>query len=123
MTFSEAMDALLDGNKVRQLYWRGAGYIMLDSHDHIIDILGNIYIIDKTDLTASWEVYQPKATAGALLSYNGHQLYRVVLNKNDKLDVVNTKTWKVLIGDVYRDKLDDVIKSYGMKVINDGSID
>lgn len=123
MTFSEAMGALLDGNKVRQCYWGDNNYIMLDSHDHIIDSLGNIYIIDKTDLMLSWELYQPKATTGALLSYNGHQLYRVVLNKNDKLDVVNTKTWKVLIGDVYKDSLDDTIKGYGMTVINDGSID
>lgn len=125
MTFSEAMDALLDGNKVRQLYWRGAGYIMLDSHDHIIDILGNIYIIDKTDLTASWEVYQPKVTVGALLSCDGNQ-YRVVLNElnaSDKLDIVDTKTWKVFIGNVSKDELDDVIRPYGMKVINDGSTD
>ena len=122
MEFNEAMDALLDGNKVRQTYWRGAGYIMLDSHDHIIDILGNIYIIDKTDLTASWEVYQPKVTVGTLLSYYGNQ-YRVVLNKKGKLDIVNTKTWGVFIGDIHMDKIDDTIKSLGMEVINDGSID
>ena len=122
MEFNEAMDALLDGNKVRQTYWRGAGYIMLDSHDHIIDILGNIYIIDKTDLTASWEVYQPKVTVGTLLSYYGNQ-YRVVLNKKGKLDIVNTKTWGVFIGDIHMDKIDDTIKSLGMEVINDGSTD
>ena len=122
MKFSEAMGALLDGNKARQTYWRGAGYIMLDSHDHIIDILGNIYIIDKTDLTASWEVYQPKVTVGTLLSYYGNQ-YRVVLNKKGKLDIVNTKTWGVFIGDIHMDKIDDTIKSLGMEVINDGSTD
>jgi len=122
MEFNEAMDALLDGNKIRQTYWRGAGYIVLDSHDHIIDILGNIYIIDKTDLTASWELYQPKVTVGTLLSYYGNQ-YRDVLNNSSKLGIVNTKTWGAFIVNVSKDTLDDVIKSLGMEVINDGSTD
>ena len=122
MEFSEAVDALLDGNKVRQIYWWGNYYIMIGSHDHIIDSLGNIYTIDKTDLMLSWELYQSKVTVGTLLSYYGSQ-YRVVFNKKGKLDIVNTKTWGVFIGDIHMDKIDDTIKSLGMEVINDGSID
>ena len=125
MNFSEAMDALIDGNKIKHIYWEDYNYIMLDSNDDIIDSLGNIYIINKIDLMISWEVYQSKVTAGALLSLADNQ-YRVVLNEldaSDKLDIVDTKTWKVFIENVSKDELDDVIRSYGMKVINDGSTD
>lgn len=127
MTFSEAMDALLDGNKVRQSYWvEDNAYIMLDSHGDIVDNLGRPYNINnKTDLMLSWELYQSKVTVGALLSLADNQ-YRVVLNElnaSDKLDIVDTKTWKVFIENVSKDELDDVIRSYGMKVINDGSTD
>ena len=123
MKFSEAMDALLDGNKVRQSYWvEDNAYIMLDSHGDIVDNLGRPYNINnKTDLMLSWELYQSKVTVGTLLSYYGSQ-YRIVLNEKGNLDIVDTKTWKVFIGDVYKDTLDDVIRSYNMKVINDGSI-
>lgn len=121
MIFSEAMDALLDGKKIKQIYWDGNNYIMLDSHDDIIDNAGNIYVINKIDLMIGWELYQSKVTVGALLSVNGNQ-YRVILNEKGNLDIVDTKTWKVFIGDVYKDTLDDAIRSYNMKVINDGSI-
>ena len=121
MIFSEAMDALLDDKKIKQIGWGGNNYIMLDSHDDIIDNAGNIYVINKIDLMIGWELYQSKVTVGALLSVNGNQ-YRVILNEKGNLDIVDTKTWKVFIGDVYKDTLDDVIRSYNMKVINDGSI-
>ena len=123
MTFSEAMDALLDGNKVRQSYWvEDNAYIMLDSHGDIVDNLGSPHNINnKTDLMLSWELYQSKVTVGALLSYNGNQ-YRVVLNSSGRLDLVNTKTCTVFIGDIHMDKIDDTIKSLGMEVINAGSI-
>lgn len=126
MEFSEAMDALLDGNKVRQSYWVDGTYIMLDSRGDIVDNLGKLRSINnKTDLMLSWELYQSKVTVGALLSLADNQ-YRVILNElnaSDKLDIVDTKTWKVFIENVSKDELDDVIRSYGMKVINDGSID
>ena len=121
MIFSEAMDALLDGKKIKQIYWDGNNYIMLDSHDDIIDNAGNIYVINKIDLMIGWELYQSKVTVGALLSYGG-KLYRVILNNSAKLDIVDTNSWKVFISNVYRDKLDDVIRSYSMKVINNDSI-
>ena len=124
MEFNEAMDALLDGNKVRQSYWvEDNAYIMLDSNGDIVDNLGRPHSINnKTDLMLSWELYQSKVTVGALLSYYGAQ-YRVVLNNSGKLDIVNTKTWGVFIGDIHMDKIDDTIKSLGMEVINDGSTD
>lgn len=127
MTFSEAMDALLDGNKVRQSYWvEDNAYIMLDSHGDIVDNPGRPHNTNnKTDLMLSWELYQSKVTVGALLSLADNQ-YRVVLNElnaSDKLDIVDTETWKVFIENVSKDELDDVIRSYGMKVINDGSTD
>ena len=122
MEFNEAMDVLLDGNKIRHIYWKDNNYIMLDSQGDIVNKFGNIYIIDKTDLMGSWELYQPKVTVGTLLSYYGSR-YRIVINKRGKLDIVNTKTWGVFIGDVHMNKIDDTIKSLGMEVINDGSID
>lgn len=123
MTFSEAMDELLSGRKVRQCYWEDGTYIMLDSRGDIFDNLGDSRSIDnKTDLMLSWEPYRPKVTVGALLSCGGNKLYRVVLNNSDKLDIVDTSSWKVFISNVYRDKLDDVIRSYSMKVINNDSI-
>ena len=123
MTFSKAMDELLSGRKVRQSYWEDDTYIMLDSRGDIVDNLGKPHSINnKTDLMLSWELYRPKVTVGALLSYDG-TLYRVVLNDSDKLDIVDTNSWKVFISNVYRDRIDDVIKSYSMKVIDAGSID
>ena len=69
----------------------------------------------------SWELYQPKATVGALLSHGENQ-YRVVLNETGWLELVDIKTWKVFLN-IPEYKFDDAIKTYSMKVINDGSID
>ena len=122
MTFSEAMDALLEGNKIRQRYWRDEEYIMLNSRGDIIDNFGKVHNINsKTDLMLRWELYQPKVTVGALLS-RGENQYRVVLNEAGWLEFVDTKTWKVFI-EIPENKFDDAIRAYSMKVINDSSID
>jgi len=94
---------------------------MLNKAGHIVDECGGVYSIDKEDIMSRWEYYQPKVTVGSLLSYAGNQ-YRVVLNNSDRLDIVDTNTWKVFIGNIYKDKLDSVIKSYSMNVINNDYI-
>lgn len=122
MTFNEAMStAVLYHDKIRHIDWGDGYYIMLNKAGHIVDECGGVYSIDKEDIMSRWEYYQPKVTVGSLLSYAGNQ-YRVVLNSDDRLDIVDTKTWKVFIGNIYKDKLDSVVKSYSMNVINNDSI-
>lgn len=121
MTFNEAVQAMLDGKKVTRANPTGHGYIMLNDVGEVVDKDGDLYRLYKKDFIGNWEIYQPKATVGTLLSCDENQ-YRVVLNKSGKLDIANTKTWVVFIGNIYRYKLDDVIKSYSMKVIDGDSI-
>lgn len=119
MTFSEALQAMLDGKRVCCKIWAGHDYIELVDNK-IVDEQGFPYSIGDKLYEAEWSLYQPRVTVGALLSCYESQ-YRVVLNESGKLDIVNTRTWAVFIGDIYRDKIDDVIKSYSMKVIKDSA--
>lgn len=121
MTFDEAMNTVLYHDKIRHIDWGDGYYITLNTAGHIVDECGGVYSIGEEDIRSRWEYYQPKATVGSLLSYADNQ-YRVVLNSNGKLDIVDTNTWKVFIGNIYKDKFDSVIKSYSMNVINNDYI-
>ena len=120
MTFREALQCLLEGKKVNCKTWIGNTYIELVDNK-IVDEQGLPYSIGDRLYEAEWGLYQPKIAVGTLLSY-AEGRYRVVLNNSGRLDLVDTKTWKVFIGNIYKDKIDDVIKSYSLKVIK-GSID
>lgn len=115
MTFREALQCLLDGKRVCCKTWAGNEYIELVDNK-IVDEQGFPYSIGDRLYEAEWTLYQPKVTVGALLSYLEDR-YRVVLNDRGRLDLVDIKTWRVSIGDIYKDRLDDVIKSHSMKVI------
>ncbi|AYH92020.1 hypothetical protein HOU39_gp126 [Lactobacillus phage Iacchus] len=115
MTFSEALQCLLEGKRVCCKTWAGHDYIELVDNK-IVDEQGFPYSIGDRLYEAEWNLYQPKVTVGALLSHLEDR-YRVVWNNRGRLDLVDIKTWRVFIGDIYKDRLDDVIKSYGMKVI------
>ena len=115
MTFNEALQCLLEGKRACCKTWAENAYIELVDNK-IVDEQGFPYSIGDRLYEEEWSLYQPKVATGALLSHLEDR-YRVVCNDRGRLDLVDIKTWRVFIGDIYKDRLDDVIKSYGMKVI------
>lgn len=56
MTFIEALQAMLNGSKVRNDNWE-YGYIFMDALGYIADDDGNDYDISRYDFDGTWSVY------------------------------------------------------------------
>lgn len=56
MTFSEALQELMNGSKVKNNSWTH-GYIMLDYLGYAICEDNNNYVINKHDFDSTWSVY------------------------------------------------------------------
>ena len=56
MTFKEALQAMLNGSKVRNNNWKDS-YIFLDTSGYIADEDGNDYDISRYDFDSTWSVY------------------------------------------------------------------
>ena len=56
MNFLEAMKALVEGKKIRRVYWDEDVYIMVDKYGNIVYNDGTSYEIRY--LTDNWELFQ-----------------------------------------------------------------
>lgn len=70
MRFSEAIEHLLNGERIKEACWENGYYIKLEN-DKIVDCDGSAEVFDSKDIIANdWELYQPKLDAGAVIQYN-----------------------------------------------------
>lgn len=76
MTFSEAVQAMLDGKKVKRANSTGFDYVTLDKDDDVVCSNGNLYTFNKKDFIADWEIAS-MPEAGTLLMRHGKP-YRLI---------------------------------------------
>jgi len=93
MTFNEAVQAMLDGKKVKRVNTTGVcyGYIVLDADGDTVDSNGNQVILSKRDFVADWEIANtPKE--GTLLTRYGTD-YRLIKETGDTYAILNADTF------------------------------
>lgn len=70
MRFSEAIEYLLNGERIKEACWEDGYYIKLEN-DKIVDCDGSAEVFDSKDIISNdWELYQPKLDVGAVIQYN-----------------------------------------------------
>lgn len=93
MTFNEAVQAMLDGEKVTRVNPTGGcyGYIVLDADGDTVDSNGNQVILSKRDFVADWEIASVPA-AGTLLTRYGKS-YRLIKEADGTYAVLDEETY------------------------------
>lgn len=100
MRFSEAIEHLLNGERIKEACWENGYYIKLEN-DKIVDCDGSAEVFDSKDIIANdWELYQPKLDVGAVIQYNDGTIGIVlslseldkeytILDENGCVEIVN----------------------------------
>lgn len=85
MRFSEAIEHLLNGERIRESCW-GDGYYIKLENNKIVDCDGSAEVFRDKDIMANdWELYQPKLDVGTVIQYNDGTIGIVLdLSKSDK---------------------------------------
>ena len=85
MRFSEAIEHLLNGERIKEACWENGYYIKLEN-DKIVDCDGSAEVFDSKDIIANdWEIYQPKLDVGAVIQYHDGTIGIVIsLSESDK---------------------------------------
>ena len=76
MTFSEALQAMLDGKKVKRSNTTGYGYIMLDDEGNVVGNTGSPFSLSKKDFVADWEIASIPSAGTLLMRYG--KPYRLI---------------------------------------------
>ena len=70
MRFSEAIEHLLNGERIKEACWENGYYIKLEN-DKIVDCDGSTEVFDSKDIIANdWEIYQPKLDVGTVVQHH-----------------------------------------------------
>lgn len=70
MKFYEAINHLLNGERIRESWWGDSYYIKLEN-DKIVDCCGSERIFHSEDIIINdWELYQPKLEVGTVVQYH-----------------------------------------------------
>lgn len=70
MRFSEAIEHLLNGERIKEACWENGYYIKLEN-DKIVDCDGSAEVFYSKDIIANdWEIYQPKLEVGTVVQYH-----------------------------------------------------
>lgn len=85
MRFSEAIEHLLNGERIKEACWEDGYYIKLEN-DKIVDCDGSAEVFYSKDIIANdWELYQPKLDIGTVIQYHDGTIGIVLdLSKSDK---------------------------------------
>ena len=100
MRFSEAIEHLLNGERIKETCWEEGYYIKMEN-DKIVDCDGSTEVFDSKDIMANdWELYQPKLDVGTVIQYHDGTIGIVldscksdkeytVLNENGCVETLN----------------------------------
>lgn len=91
MKFNEAVQAMLDGEKVTRANGIGHGYIMIDDKGNVVDDDGDLYRLYKKDFIADWEIANIPS-AGTLLTRYGKD-YRLIKEADGTYTVLDEETY------------------------------
>lgn len=85
MRFSEAIEHLLNGERIKEACWEDGYYIKLEN-DKIVDCDGSVEMFNSKDIMSNdWELYQPKLDVGTVIQYHDGTIGIVLdLSKSDK---------------------------------------
>ena len=85
MKFSEAIEHLLNGERIKEACWEDGYYIKMEN-DKIVDCDGSAEVFYSKDIIANdWELYQPKLDIGTVIQYHDGTIGIVLdLSKSDK---------------------------------------
>lgn len=85
MRFSEAIEHLLNGERIKEKCWEEGYYIKLEN-DKIVDCNGSAEVFYSKDIIANdWEIYQPKLDVGTVIQHHDGTIGIVLsLSKSDK---------------------------------------
>ena len=102
MKFNEAVQAMLDGEKVT---WVDSGnrYIMLNDMGNVVDDGGDLYRLYKKDFIKDWKIFGTP-TAGALLTCCGKS-YRLIEETDGTYAILNTETYVEQIKGITKENL------------------
>lgn len=127
MTFSEAVQAMLDGKKVKRLTATGYGYITLDDEGNVVDNIGNPFNFSEKDFIGDWRLGYSKediiSGGDELISKdeNNTHMYRVVAQPDGRFMIIDSNTWIVLKTDIEKDKFKKQTDELGLFKISNFS--
>ena len=120
MTFNEAVQAMLDGNKVKCSNATGVDYryIMLedDGSGDVVDNTGSLYQFSKRDFTADWEIASIPV-AGTLLTRYGKS-YRLIREADETYAVLNEETYVEKVKGINEENLVHDLWCYDFDIVD-----
>lgn len=87
MKFNEAVQAMLNGERVTRVNPTGRGYIMLNDSGEVVDNDGDLYRLYKKDFIEDWKIVDTP-NAGTLLTRYG-KTYRLIKETGDTYAVLD----------------------------------
>lgn len=118
MGFSEALQAMLKGAKIKASYWEPTEYIELDGENNIVDEHGSKYTLTNVATTSKWEILAYEA--GTIIKHNNGNLYRLIISPDNTYSIVNTETFMVVREHIREDMLELLLGVEGYTPINTG---
>lgn len=124
MKFNAAVQAMLNGKKVKRLNSTGVGYITLDDEGNIVDNNGNPFNFSKSDCIGDWRLcYNEEDTIAdgdELISrdVNNFHMYRVVTQPDGRFMIIDSSTWLVLKTDIEKDEFEKQADKLGLLKIS-----
>lgn len=90
MTFSEAVQAMLDGEKVKRSSSTVFDYVVIDKDGDVVCSNGNIYTFSKTDFVADWEITSIPEAGTLLMRYG--KTYRLIEETDGTYAILDEET-------------------------------
>lgn len=118
MTFNEAVQAMLDGKKVKRSNTTGVcyDYIVLDVDGDTVDSNGNQVILSKRDFIADWEIASIPA-AGTLLTRDG-KFYRLIKETDGTYAVLDEETYAEKVKGITEESLVHDLWCYDLDIVD-----
>ena len=117
MTFTEALQYMLKGSRIRRAIWPKKSYIKFsDSGGMVINELSHYYHFYRGDYGDDWEIYNDFHEGTILHRYDGN--FAVVLNTHGKYAIVNTSTWKILLDGMDQDGLNKCVDNLNFEIVS-----
>ncbi|AUV60155.1 hypothetical protein [Lactobacillus phage Semele] len=116
MTFSEAVQAMLSGEKIARVNSRGHGYIMIDDDDdgNVVDGEGAMYRFSKNDFVGGWKIVNIPAIGSLLKKYGKY--YRLIRDTDGTYAILDASTYVEEIRGITEENLIRDLTHYGFDI-------
>ena len=123
MNFNEAVQAMLDGKKVKRANTTGVcyDYIVLDVDGDTVDSNGNQVILSKRDFIADWEIASIPA-AGTLLTRYGKD-FRLIEETDGTYAILDEETHVEMSKGIKEENLVSILDFQDFSIVSDSDKD